>query len=220
MWIETALNGKLNKKHEIRVYFGEFSHGVIEKTTGDAFKKMKNFKLWILDESGNKKELKTISKENYYLASFVPKKRGTYTIVLNNDEIDVIDYTKYDFGIFKTHYHATAKVSVEKEITSTLASNNKGLVIKDLSVNSKKGKLQVLYKNKPLADTEVAIFVTDGWTKKMKTNKEGIIEFLCPWDTSYILEVTKKEEVPGTYKKVPYQFIWHCATYQIQNKKI
>lgn len=215
LWIETNPSGKIGEKQEVKVYFGEYTYGVIEKVEDEAFTKVNNFTLWIVDTDGLKKQLKVTAKENYYLANFTPKNNGTYTLLLNNDKIDVIDYTQYDFGIFKTHYNSSTKVQVGKKVNETIAKNDIGITIKDLSINNDEIKLQVLYKGKALPKNEVKIYVSDLWSKTLHTDENGNISFKLPWKTKYILETTIKEEIPGKYKGEDYQFIWHCTTYCI-----
>lgn len=218
MWIETQEIGQLKTRHEIRVHFGEYTYGVIEKVGDEAFNKVSKFTLWLVAPDGTKTQLETKPAEMYYVASFLPEQRGTYSVYLNNNEIDVIDYTQYDFGIFKTHYHATAKINVGKKDTGMVVANDEGIVLKKVTAKKDEAKFQVFYKNKPLAENEVTVFVADQWSKKIHTDKEGYITFALPWfNTKYILETTIKEEVPGTYKGESYQFIWHCATYTILN---
>ncbi|MFB9058023.1 DUF4198 domain-containing protein [Mariniflexile ostreae] len=215
LWIETKPVGTIGLEHHVNIYFGEYTYGAIEQVQGEAFPKVKNFKLWLIDSKGNKTALETQAKADYYVATFTPKTNGTYTIALNNDAIDVIDYTKYDFGIFKTHYHATTKVQVGKPLNETAAINADGLLVKEISRNKEGINLQVLYKNEPLAENELKVFVSDLWTKTLKTDHNGMVAFLLPWETKYIIETTIKEDVPGIYKDEPYEFIWHCATYSI-----
>ncbi|MDD7887762.1 DUF4198 domain-containing protein [Flavivirga sp. 57AJ16] len=215
LWIETNPNGTIGKEQEVKVYYGEYTYGVIEEVKGEAFPKVKDFKLWVVDAAGNKTQIKVTPTENYYLGTFTPDSKGTYTIILNNDKIDVIDYTQYDFGIFKTHYHAVAKVNVGNAGGQTRVLNSKGITLKDVSENKKEIKLQVLYKNKPLAKNEVKIYVSDLWSKTLETDDNGLVSFKLPWETKYIIETTTKEEVPGKYKGEDYEFIWHCVTYCI-----
>lgn len=219
MWVETNPTGKLNQKQDVKVFFGEYTYGVQEKVAEEAFGKMKNFEVWVISPTGEKNILKMQPGDLFYSGSFEPKMNGTYTVVLNNNKIDVIDYTQYDFGIFKTHYHATAKVEVGNKANETAAVNPDGLSIVDIT---KKGHAQnneatfkILYKGQPINETEVTVFISDQWSKKVYTDKDGIIKFNLPWGTKYIMEVTKKEEVPGNYNGKDYGFIWHCATYSI-----
>ena len=140
---------------------------------------------------------------------------GTYTVLLNNDKIDVIDYTKYDFGVFKTHYHSVAKIQVGDSVKETIASNENGITIKNIPGSENEIKLQVLYKNKPLPNNELKIFVADLWSKTLETDENGMVTFKLPWKTKYIVETTVKEEVPGKYNGKDYEFTWHCVTYTI-----
>ncbi|PZR21587.1 MAG: DUF4198 domain-containing protein [Flavobacterium psychrophilum] len=223
MWVETSPVGKINKKQEVRVYFGEYTYGEIENADEEAFNKVKNFDVWVISPTGEKTKLQMTPAVTFYSGSFEPKANGTYTVVLNNSNIDVIDYTQYNFGIFKTHYHATAKVEVGGTASETAAINPNGLTIVDISkkVPANKGEVafKVLYKGQPVKEQEVAVYITDQWSKKLYTDKDGIIKFSLPWGVKYIMETTKKEEVPGNFNGKDYQFIWHCATYSIPAEK-
>jgi len=218
MWVETNPVGKLNQKQEVKVYFGEYTYGVYEQVNGDAFTKMKNFEVWVSSPSGVKTKLEVKPADTYYSGWFTPSEKGTYTVVMNNNNIDVIDYTQYDFGIFKTHYHSIAKVEVGNSVKETVAQNPEGLAIVDVSAKdakSDKATLKVLYKGQPVKENEVTVFVADQWSKKVYTDANGMVTFDKPWKTKYVIEVTKKEEVPGSFNGKDYQFIWHCATYNI-----
>lgn len=217
LWIETNATGIINQEQEIRVYFGEFTYGVIETVGNEAFEKVKNFTVWVVDANGNKSELTVVAKENYYLAKYTPSTNGTYTVLLNNNKIDVADYTKYDFGIIKTHYHAVTKFQVGEDFSENIVSSNEdGITLKDIYTDKNEVKLQVLYKNKVLSEYEVTVFMKDQWKKKLTTDKEGIVSFKRLFETKYIVEVTNKEEVFGVYKGVKYEAIWHCVTYCIK----
>ncbi|MEE2772406.1 MAG: DUF4198 domain-containing protein [Bacteroidota bacterium] len=212
LWVETAASGTLNQQQEIRVYFGEYTYGVIEEVKGENFPNVKDFSLWVLDSEGNKTQLQVTAQKDHYVAQYVPKSAGTYTVLLNNDSIDVIDYTEYDFGIFKTHYHSVAKFQVGAAENETIVQNEKGLSIKRFPVSEEAIKLQVFFKNKPLANNELKVFVKDLWSKTLETDENGMVSFQLPWDTKYIVETTFEERTPGTYKGEKYEFIWHCAT--------
>lgn len=213
LWIETNSNGKIGQEQEVKVFFGEYTYGVIEAVNGEAFSSVKDFTLWLVDAKGNKSSIAVTAKENHYIGYFTPTINGVYTVVLNNDAIDVIDYTQYDFGIFKTHYNSISKVLVGNVSGETAAINEKGITVKDISETNGEVKLQVLYQNNPLAKNELKIYVADLWSKTLETDENGIVTFKKPWDTKYIVETTFEERVPGTYKGEAYEFIWHCGTY-------
>jgi len=214
LWIETNGTGALGQTQEVRVHYGEYTYGVIEKVEGEAFPLVSKFTFWVIAPDGTKTQLSTEAKEDHYLASFTPSQKGVYTIALNNNEIDVIDYTQYDFGIFKTHYHSTAKVQVGTN-GDTKTVNPDGIVVKQLENDGEQIKLQVLYKGEPIAENELKVYVSDLWSKTLYTDDNGEVSFALPWDTKYIVETTTKEEIPGTYNGEDYEFIWHCATYCI-----
>ncbi len=216
LWVETSPEGKKGKEQEVRVYFGEYTYGVIEKVNGEAFPSVKDFTLWLVDAKGNKTQIAVKPTEDYYVGSFIPKTNGIYTVVLDNDAIDVIDYTEYDFGIFKTHYNSIAKINVGGSKGETAAINDTGITVKDISESEDEVKLQVLFKNKPLPKNEFKVYVADLWTKTLETDENGFVSFKKPWDTKYIIETTFEERTPGTYNGENYEFIWHCTTYCIK----
>lgn len=214
LWLEVPASAKANQPQEIKVFMGEYTYGVIEEVAGEAFQGVKKFKLWVVSPSGEKTQLTASPKADHYLATFTPEEDGSYTFFLNNNEIDVIDYTQYDFGIFKTHYHAVAQMNVGDKAGETSIHNPEGITVKSLSAEANKIKLQVFYKGKPLANHETKTYIKDQWAKELWTNEEGIIETTLPWsDEKYIVEITKKEEVPGSYNGEDYEFIWHCVTF-------
>lgn len=216
LWIETSAKGQLNQAQEIKVHFGEYTYGVIEKVGEDAFNAVKDFKLFVIAPNGKKTELKVRAAADHYLATFTPKKNGTYTVVMDNDQIDVIDYTKYDFGIFRTHYNSIAKVQVGDEKAATAAPNETGIAIQRLVADSGI-QLLVTYKGEPMVENEVKVFVADQWSKTLETDENGMVSFDLPWESKYIVETTIKEEVPGQFRGEDYEFIWHCATTCIIN---
>ncbi|WP_066225159.1 DUF4198 domain-containing protein [Formosa haliotis] len=216
LWVETQAEGEVGKAQNVNVFYGEYTNGVLEQVEGEYFPAVKAFTLWVVDANGKKTKLDVTAKADRYVAAFTPKHNGTYTIVLDNDDIDVIDYSEYDFGIFKTHYNASAVIQVGPKKANTINTNETGMSVIEIDNHSEDVKLQVLFKGKPLAETEAELFIADNWTKKVTTDKDGYISFKRPWKTKYIIEVTKKEEVPGKFKGKDYEFIWHCATYCIQ----
>ncbi|WP_282084937.1 DUF4198 domain-containing protein [Aquimarina algiphila] len=211
-WIETNTKGTINKEHEVRIYFGEFGSNVVEKTNGEVFQDAKHFIVWVIDQKGNKTELKTTATESYYTGKFIPKLEGTYSIILDNKKYKVLDYTKYDYGIFRPQYHSITKVEIGNNIQhKTAAVNPESITIIDLSSEKEKVKIQVLFKEQPLAEAEVTVFMKDNWSKKINTDKNGMIVFNLPFKTRYVIEATHEDKVPGSYNGLKYQFTWHCA---------
>lgn len=201
-------------------FFGEYTYGVIEAPDGEHFENVKDFDVWVITPSGKKQTLSVSAADKSFQGTFTPKEKGTYTVVLNNNRIDVIDYTEYNFGIFKTHYHSTAKVVVGENVQASHSDNQEGLSIVNVTDErlgqSKEVALQVLFKGAPLANQEIVVYVADQWSKTLKTDESGQVTFALPWSTQYTIETTKKENVPGEFRGEAYEFIWHCATYSIK----
>ncbi|RLK02971.1 DUF4198 domain-containing protein [Tenacibaculum discolor] len=222
IWIETNPSGRVNNKHEVKIRFGEFSEGVIEKVDGEHFSNVKDFTVWLIAPDGSKTSLQTIAKNDYYSTSFIPKQKGTYTIALDNKKIKVFDYTKYDYTTFKPEYHAKARIVVGNSISELKPTNPKGIEIIDVTPKlhnrSDKITLKVLYKNLTLKNGEITLFSGDKWSLKGKTNEKGLVTFKLPKKTTYTVEATHEEKTPGTFKGDDYKIIWHCATYFINNK--
>lgn len=215
LWLETDRTGNLGQEQEVRVYYGEYTYGLIETVKGDNFPVVAQFQLWLVLPDGSRTRLKTNAQKDHYLAYFTPKTNGTYTLALDNDQIGVLDYTQWDFGIFKPHYHSTAKVQVGSDISDTKTINDQGIAIKELKSNNDKIRLQVFYKGLPLPKNELKIYVSDLWTKTLETDARGIVSFLLPWKTKYTMETIFEERVPGSYNGKKYEFIRHCATFCI-----
>ncbi|MEE4001208.1 DUF4198 domain-containing protein [Tenacibaculum sp. FZY0031] len=222
LWIETNPTGKLNNEHEIKIRFGEFSEGVIEKVGEDNYNNVKDFTIWLIAPDGSKTSLQTIAKNDYYSTSFVPQQKGTYTIAVDNKKIKVFDYTKYDYTIFKPEYHAKARVVVGNSISKLKSTNPKGIEIIDITPKHHKNTdeitLKVLYKNSALKYGEVTLFAEGKWFVKEKTDEKGLVTFKLPKKTMYTVETTYEEKTPGTFKGDDYKIIWHCATYFINNQ--
>lgn len=213
LWIETNPTGAQNQKQEVKVYFGEYAYGVVEEVAGEAFAGVADFTLWLVTPSGEKTALKASAHKDYYSAEFTPKEQGGYLVFLENRNIDVLDYTEYDFGIFKPEYQAFQQILVDTEAPVEVEKYSEGLLIKEISNTAEAVQLQVFYKGAPLAEGEATLSMKDLWTKKLTTDKDGYLSFNKPFDTKYILEITHNEEVPGKFKDTDYEFIWHCATF-------
>lgn len=216
MWIETNQIGKINQEQQIDVFFGEFSYGMKEEAKGDSFTKVKEFTLRVVHSSGESVDLEAVANGDHYTAKFTPKQEGTYTVIMNNDQINVYDLTRHNFGIFKAHYHATAKIQVGEKSTQTIVDNPNGITIKNVSTKTDKAELLVLYKGKALTEAEFTVFMPDKWSRSIKTDANGMVSFDLPFETTYVVEATFKDETTGTFKGTDYQFVWHCCSLSIK----
>lgn len=215
LWIETAQQGALNQLQTIKIKYGEFAYDETEQASNEAFLKVKNFELWLVNPDGSKQEIKANANGDHYQAVFTPTKVGEYLIYLDNKTMDVVDSSSYNFGIYKPQYHATAKIRIGNSNHKSFQTNLNGLEIVEIDKGNQQISLKVLYKNKPLSKNKVVFFFKDGWNKEAETNEAGEISLNLPWPTSYTVEVTYIDKNAGTFNQVPYEFIWNCATYYI-----
>lgn len=156
LWIETAPQGKIGQEHLVKIYFGELAYGMYEEVGGDSFNKMKNFKLYLIDSDGNKSQLSVTLRSDHYIATFTPEQDDLYTLSLENDDIPIINFTKYDFGIFKTHYHASVTVAVGNVMGNSISLNSTGLSIFPQPSHNGTRIFQATYKEKPIVKAEVS----------------------------------------------------------------
>lgn len=212
LWLETGAKGTLNQSHEVRVYFGEYTLGEREKTDGH-FTYAEEFTLHLIGPDGEKTKLDSKAASDHYTASFVPKASGVYRVVLTNNNVEVVDYTEYDLGIFKTEYTSVATVHVGSET----GGDKKASSLSKLEVvpveEGEEVTLQVLYDGKPLAENELKVFLPGGWERTLHTDKAGKVSFALPWSERYVAEISYKEQEPGTFKGKDYEYIWHFTTY-------
>ena len=218
VWIETATNGQLNQSQDIKIFFGEFSYGKYESAEGRSFSKIKDFSLEVCHTDGSKVPLEVTPNGNHFLAQFKPEKEGTYTVILNHDKIPVYDLTKYGHGIFKAHYHATAKIQVGETMNHTLVNNPNSISIKNRSEKKDEYVLEILYKGQPLANTEIALLANDQWNKTITTDENGLVSFKLPWKSTFVVEATFRDDTKGVYLNTEYDYLWHCCTLTIKNE--
>ncbi|RAV30076.1 DUF4198 domain-containing protein [Sinomicrobium soli] len=215
LWLETKPEGTPGTSHEVKVFFGEYAYGQREDVDGH-FSFAADFVLHLVAPDGSTTELEKKAADNHYTASFVPGTAGIYRVVLTNDKVDVVDYTEYDLGIFKTEYASVASVHVGKQAENVpgAASLSKLEIIPE----KEEGEivLRLMYDGKPLAENELKVFLPGGWEKTLHTDKEGKVSFTTPWKETYVVETSYKEQVPGTFNGKEYQFIWHFTTYSAQ----
>ncbi|SFW26301.1 Uncharacterized conserved protein, contains GH25 family domain [Sinomicrobium oceani] len=218
LWLETKASGKLNKSHEVKVFFGEYSYGEREKTDGH-FTYAQDFTLHLVGPDGRKTTLDKKAAADHYSASFTPEKPGVYRVILTNDNVDVVDYTQYDLGIFKTEYAAVATVHVGKgTLDDAKATELSKLEVLPVSEGAEV-TLQLWYEGKPLAENELKVFLPGGWEKTLKTDEQGKVSFAMPWNERYVVETSYKEQVTGTFKDKDYEYIWHFTTYSFDKQQ-
>ncbi len=206
LWIETEETSKKNSSHEVKVFYGEYKHGIIEKTA-DWYSNLNELKLWLTTPQGEKSLVPYEMKENHLVAQFTPKANGSYLLSISHTAKDL-------GGDYIYQFNTTAKVLVGKSTTNPVMSNDVYVTINN---NLNKGndiiKGTVFIKGK-IAPKETAVEVVspEGWSKQFTTNESGEFEFPVMEKGTYFFEASTIEDAYGEHYGKKYNHIWRCGT--------
>lgn len=70
----------------------------------------------------------------------------------------------------------------------------------------------VMLKGKPLADAEVVLFSSTGWSRKFKSGADGRVTVQTPWKGEYLLETSHVEKAAGEHEGRAHQQVRHVST--------
>lgn len=70
----------------------------------------------------------------------------------------------------------------------------------DVLPTGKAGEFQVLYRGAPLANAELTLVASSGWSRPGRTDAGGKVTFALPWKGAYALLVRHKDATPGQRK--------------------
>ncbi|MES2697191.1 MAG: DUF4198 domain-containing protein [Verrucomicrobiota bacterium] len=76
----------------------------------------------------------------------------------------------------------------------------------------------IALKGKPLADTEVTLFSSVGWSRKFKTGADGRVTLETPWAGQYVIEVAHIEKTAGEHDGRAHQQVRHVSTLLFDHK--
>lgn len=115
LWIETPPSGLVNKPHIVHIFYGEFAEQ--EKDHPQKwYSDVRDFTLFLIDESGTMESLKVSADSLGYTSSFTPSKAGLYKLYISKAAKDVGGTTLY-------HFTATAFVQVSLPSLSKKSSS-------------------------------------------------------------------------------------------------
>jgi len=212
LWIETSIVGKKGAEQEVRIYYGEYAEGVVEKVD-DWYSDVKAFELWLIDPAGNKTALETRAGEEYFTAKFTPEMDGVYRLQIGHSAKDLGGEYLYQFNTATQVWVGNAKEANLKDTQTDLALL--------LTSQTKKGLKEPLtfktfFKGSAKSGVAVSVFSPEGWSKEYKSNESGEVSIETPWKGQYLIEATYTEETSGEHHGAPYKFIWRCATQSIK----
>ena len=88
IWLETKTLAKLNEKHEIKIFFGEF--GEEPTPTAKWFSNLKDLELKIISPMGKEFIIREKTQnDKHYSSFFTPMEKGTYKIIIKHLVADV-----------------------------------------------------------------------------------------------------------------------------------
>lgn len=211
LWIETSPNAKMNKKHEIKIFFGELDGPT---PTAKWFSDIKDLEIKITTPSGKQMILKEKEQHpNYYSSYFTPTEDGVYLINVNHLVKDL---------------HRGMKITYQSVAYTTTNSKNEkiklGLPPSELILNTVKPKknhdisLTVIKNGETKAREKVSVESENGWGKTLFSNDKGEVAFKPIWKGKYLVShgVSTKEE--GKHNGQDYTLDIKSLTYFIEIK--
>jgi len=204
LWIETAAIGAKNKAHEVKIYYGEYSHSLIEPVE-KWYSDVKAFKLFLISPDQQKTEIKTTAHSDYFSATFNPTQLGTYILAIEHPAKEAYQTTAFEFT-------AIAKVQVGKQ-TETKAALPLSIHLepRDYQVGDFI-HAQIKRNDLVLPQAEVEVVMPDGWVKSFKTDEKGLISFKTLVKGKYLLEVTDTEDKKTDWFGKSIEKIWRANT--------
>lgn len=208
LWIEAEPQGALGKSHAVKIFYGEYAEKEFEKTD-KWYSDVNTFLLWLVAPDGKKVQLSYSEAGDHYTATFTPSLEGVYILTTSHSAKEV------DGGyIYQFNASAAVTVGKSKEVTQRLPANELYLEpVKD--GKGKSGIVKAYYKGQPAADIAITVSGPAGWSKKFKTDKNGVLEFEPLWKGTYALEGFYTSKETGNHFNVAYEHIWRCATLRL-----
>src|SRR5690606_26065531 len=99
LYIDTEANGKVAKTQEVKSYYSEFEDRSTEKVA-DWYSDVANFKLWLIQPDGARKQLSTSANEDHFVSEFTPDQKGNYRLEISHIAEDPGEGTAYQFNAF------------------------------------------------------------------------------------------------------------------------
>lgn len=151
---------------------------------------------------------------NYFESSFTPEQNGGYILLVSHEAKELGGATKY-------HFLSSATVAVGKVLPESSNKSNSLMVHADnvLSARLNKAlKLKASLKGAPATGKSITVFSSNGWSKELLTDTNGIAEFTPLWTGQYLVEVSDTDKIPGKHNGKDFTSTWKGATYNFEVK--
>jgi hypothetical protein len=191
LFVETNETGKIGQSQKILIYYKEPSDPKKELIE-DWWSDTKDFTLWLVQPDGTKERLSTNQEKDHFTASFLPTQNGNYYVAVHHTVESLAGNTQYQFNA-----SSIVKVGKTEVVSKKNKISDQLLMFKINSTSKKELSIAIVNDGAVLADTYVTVIAPSGWEKGIKTNAEGILNFVAEWDGLYFFEASVKEIVTG-----------------------
>jgi hypothetical protein len=179
VWIERAASGA-------KLYFGEFADNLHEVSPG-YLDQLVRPTASLLTAAGEKPVPVTKQRDGYAIAGRPAK--GESLIVVDA-AYPMIEGKEGEKPI-RTAWTPAAR------IVGSLAAQVPKLVL-DIVPTGVTGEFQIFFRGAPLADAELTLTASSGWSRQANSDAAGKVRFSLPWKGTYGLLVRHKDSAPGS----------------------
>lgn len=211
VWLETNTSGKLNKQHEVKIFFGELESPTFSEKW---FSDIKEIQVNVTYPSGKVESLQKTKRESHYAAFFTPTEKGTYII-------SVAHLVKDVFKEMKITYQSVAFVNVDSKEKKELKLGNQPVQLLAENSNIKVGtkhKIKILKEGVAAEKERVNISFENGWEQPFRSNNKGEVSFVLPWKGKYIVSYSFSKKEDGIHNGTEYKTDYQTITYIINAK--
>jgi hypothetical protein len=214
-WFDIKGTGKAGDTVKIQICFGEIDeYSVRHREAGAELAYTGSFKIFIIDNKGQRFNLSITPKTDCWEAAFVPHEKGTYQILGINENLPVVDRSTSGGQNVRPIEYLCAAYAVESE--SPVTNPNQFLDI----ITAAKDKLTLVkvYKNNipAAANTKLRVFNPENWEKALSVDTKGEAAFMATQKGLYIIRQDWNDPTPGTWQGKSYSAIRYRCNYCLQ----
>ena len=196
LWIETKAQGKVDQLQEVKIYYGEYAHNLIEGFDG-WYSDVEDFKLVLISPDNEETILECDSADNYFSTNFTPSMEGVYTLAISHSAKDLGGDYVYQFNTSKevmvgNKSNGINNKPAENEIYVQLDPSNSYKLAKEIKGN-------IIVKGEKTSNLKVEIVSPEGWVKTLKSNSDGSFQFKTEWKGKYLIEASYTEDTIGKH---------------------
>lgn len=218
-WMEIKGSEKINEPLVIQIiYCNVDEYGVRHRQSGAEHALISDFKIYVIDASGQQTAIVIAPKGDCWEGIFIPNKKGIYSVIGVNDKHPVVDRSKtggdnvlpidYLVGSYNVGNVENKKFELPAEFL-------------DISVfmEGKLVKVKAYQNGVPATNkTKLRVLNPENWERELTINEQGEAFFMSTMKGLYVIRQDWVDLTPGNYKGVPYKSIRYRCNYCLQVK--